>query len=644
MLEMLRNATGGWVAKIFIALLVASFAVFGIADIFTGGQGNVLATVGKTEIAPFEYQRLFRAEVRALSQRLGRAIDPVQARALGLDRQVLSQLIGQAALDNHVEDLGLKISDKTIAESIANNPAFKDGRGDFNRTQFQTILFQNGLTEQAYVASERSSLLRGQIGRIIETGITPPDFLLKTLFKYQSEKRQVSYFNVPASAAGTIAEPTEVEISGYFDKNKSEFKSPEYRKLTILSVQPADIADTIEVTDEELKQAYSQRSDQFERPEKREVLQIAFPTKGEAEKARTGLTTFEDFKALATKRGMKDSDLTLGLVEKSQIGDTKFSEAAFALPENKISDPVQGTLSTALIYVKKIEKGGLASFEDVQEKLKSTLLLERAQEEILNFQNSIEDELAGGATLIEIAKRMSLNAINIDRIDRSGSDENGIKVSGLPTSSELMTQAFNGEVGEEIAPIETSDNGFIWVNIEEIIPVEELTLERARADIVKRWKEEEHQKKLAAFTSTLVDRLKAGESFLKVASGIGSKVKLSKELTRFASEDALSQVAVTKVFISSLDEIASANANDADARVVFKVTDISVPSFDSASVDAKALQNFLTTSLSDDLMRHYELALRQNIDININQRVWDQLNGSGTTGADPFHGIGPHAG
>jgi len=644
MLELLRNATGGWVAKIFIALLVASFAVFGIADIFTGGQGNSLATVGKTEIQPFEYQRVFRAEVRALSQRLGRAINPQQARALGLDRQVLSQLIGQAALDNHVADLGLKVSDKTVAESIANNPAFKDGRGDFSRAQFQSILFQNGITEQAYVASERSSLLRGQIGRIIETGITPPEFLLKTLFKYQSEKRQVSYFRVPASAAGTIAEPSEAEISGYYDKNKSEFKSPEYRKLTILSVQPADIADSIEVTDEELKQAYTERLDQYERPEKREVLQIAFPTKEEAEKARTGLTTFEDFKALATKRGMKDSDLTLGLVAKSQIGDAKFSEAAFSLPENKISDPVQGTLSTALIYVKKIVKGGITPFKDVREKLKSTMVLERAQEEILNFQNSIEDELAGGATLEEIAKRMSLKAIKVDRIDRSGNDENGIKVTGLPVSSELMTQAFSGQVGDEIAPIETRDNGFIWFNIEEIIPVAELSLERARTDIVKRWKEQEHQKKLTAFTSTLVDRLKDGESFLKVASGIGSKVKLSKELTRFGSEDALSQTAVAKVFVSSLDEIASANANDADARVVFKVTDINIPSFDSASVDAKALDRFLTTSLSDDLMRHYELALRQNIDINVNQRVWDQLNGGGSAGADPFHGIGPHSG
>jgi len=644
MLELLRNATGGWVAKIFIALLVASFAVFGIADIFTGGQGNALVTVGKTEISPAEFQRVYRVEMRALSQRLGRNIDPARARALGLDQQVLSRLIGQAALDSHVKDLGLKVSDKTVAQAIANNPAFKDGRGNFSRSQFQSILFQSGITEQAYVQSERSSLLRGQIGRIIDTGIAPPEILLKTLFNYQAEQRQVSYFKVTAAAAGSVGEPTDSQITEYYNKNKDNFKAPEYRQISVLSVQPSDVADTIEVTEEELKQAYTQRADQFERPEKREVLQIAFPTTQEAEKARTGLTTFEDFKALAKERGMKDSDLSLGLVVKTEILDSKIAQAAFSIAEKKISDPIKGELSTSLIYVKKIEESGVSSFEDVRDKLKKALALERAQEEILNFHDTIEDERAGGATLDEIAKKLSLKTVKVDKIDRSGNDENGIKVDGLPASPDLLSQAFSNSVGDEITPIETTDGGYIWLNIEKIIPVAVRPLESARSDVIASWKQDEELKKVKAFTEKLIERLKNGESFLKVAAGIGSKVKTSKKLTRFDSEGALSQVAVTKIFISKLDEISSASANEADAQVIFKVTDISVPAFDSTSTGVKALQTFLTSSLSDNLMRHYETALRQNINIDVNQRVWAQVTGGESTGPDPFHGIGPHAG
>jgi len=116
-------------------------------------------------------------------------------------------------------------------------------------------------------------------------------------------------------------------------------------------------------------------------------------------------------------------------------------------------------------------------------------------------------------------------------------------------------------------------------------------------------------------------------------AGIGSKVKTSKQLTRFDSEDVLSQAAVTRIFISKLDEIANARANVADARSVFKVIDITVPTFDSTSADVKALQQYLTSSLSTDLMSNYEAALRENISININQRVWSEVTGGDSTSA-----------
>ncbi len=643
MLGMLRNATGGWIAKIFIGLLVASFAVWGIADIFTGNRGSALATVGETEISASEFERVYRTEMRVLSQRLGRNINQEQARAIGLDQQVLSRLVGQAALDSHIAELGLKVPDKSIADSIANNPSFLDGRGNFNRSQFQSALLQSGLSEQFYVASERSALLRGQIGRIIDTGIKPPEFLLKTLFKYQSEKREISYIEVPAKAAGVVADPTDAEISEYFDQNKSRFKAPEYRKITVLTLKPSDVADTIEVTDEELNKAYKERLDQFRREEKREVLQITFPTKEEAEKARTDLTTFEDYKALAKSRNMKDSDLTLGVVTKAEIVDPIISNAAFSLAEGKISDPVEGSLSVALLYVKSIEEGGLAPFDDVRDELKSSIALERAQDEILNLHDTIEDERAGGSNLNEIAKKLSLTAINIDLIDRSGNDDNGIKVAELPNAEELLPQVFQSDVDEEITPIEIADNGFIWFNVDKVIPVADRTLERAKADVIARWKADKKQKNLDTFTEKLVERLQSGDSFLKVASEIGAKVKTSKQLTRFDSDGLISEATVAKIFLTGRDEIASAGTSDDDIRIVFKVTDISVPSYDSASPEVKALNEFLTTSLGGNLMRHYELALRHDTSININQRVWEQVSSGGAAGGvDPFHGAGPH--
>jgi len=340
---------------------------------------------------------------------------------------------------------------------------------------------------------------------------------------------------------------------------------------------------------------------------------------------------------------MKDSDLTLGVVTKAEIGDPIISNAAFSLPQGKISDPVEGSLSVALLYVKSIEKGGLAPLEDVRDELKSSIALERAQDEILNLHDTIEDERAGGANLNEIAKKLSLNAINIDLIDRNGNDDNGVKVEDLPDSTVLLPQIFESDVDEEITPVETGTNGFIWFNVDKVIPVADRTLESARSDIIARWKANKKQENLDAFTKTLVEELQAGDSFLKVASKIGGRVKTSKELTRFDTDGVISQAAVAKIFLSSRDEIASASSNVDDIRIIFKVSSISIPSYDSASPEVKALDEFLTTSLSGNLMRHYELALRQDTSININQRVWEQVAGGGAAGAeDPFHGAGPH--
>lgn len=633
MLEMLRNATGGIIAKIFIGLLVASFAVWGIADIFVGGQSTALATVGTTEISTFEYQRIFRNELRSLSRRLGRDIDINQARTFGLDRQILNRLVGQAAIDDQVTGMGLKLSNQTIANHIANNPAFKDNSGKFSKAQFEAVLFQNGLSEGSYVESQRVTLLRDQIGSIIDTGVAPPQTLLKTLFNYQAEKREVTFFMVPASAAATVPEPTDSDISGFYDANKSQFKAPEYRKISVLALQPETVAVTIDVTDADVKSAYEDRTAQFERAERREILQIGFPTKAEAEKARTELTTLEDFKALAKKRGLKDTDLALGTVAKTEMLDDKIAAAAFGLAEKKISDAVQGNLTAALLYVVTIQPGGITPFEDVSEKLKKTLALERSQDEILSLHDTIEDELGGGATLSEIATKLSLKAIQIEAIDRSGRDKNGNPIDGLPVSPRLLEAIFTGEVDDDIEAIEAETSGFFWKTVEEITPTAIKPLDEARSDVIIAWKQVELQKNLNTYSATLIERLNAGESFLKVASSIGTKVQQSKELSRFDSDVDISNAAITKIFLTDLDAIDHSTANKSAAQVIFKVSDIITPPFDATTVDAKALSQHISTSLGSGLMSQYETALKAKAGVTINERIWSEISGGANSGS-----------
>src|SRR6185436_14424807 len=117
MLDVFRRASKGWVAKILMGLLVLSFGVWGIADVFSGfGRGRALASVGGQDISTEEATRVYERQLRAYSEQVGRAITPEEARRLGIDRLVLSQLLRDAALDEQASNLKLAISDKHIAD------------------------------------------------------------------------------------------------------------------------------------------------------------------------------------------------------------------------------------------------------------------------------------------------------------------------------------------------------------------------------------------------------------------------------------------------------------------------------------------------------------------------------------------------
>lgn len=174
MMEALRSSAGSWIAKIFVALLAMSFGIWGIADVFRGRTTDVLARVGNEKITAQEYRREFDRQVRAFSERQGVQITPEQARAIGLDRQVLAQLLQGASLDAQAANLGLAISDGMIAERIAANKAFQGPDGQFDPDRFRQILARNGLSEGEVVHLEKESLLAGGIVDALTSGTEIP--------------------------------------------------------------------------------------------------------------------------------------------------------------------------------------------------------------------------------------------------------------------------------------------------------------------------------------------------------------------------------------------------------------------------------------------------------------------------------------
>ncbi len=107
MLDKMRSGAKSWVAKILMGLLVLSFGVWGIADVFTFRINSALATVGDQEISGASFTEAYRRWLQNYQQQTGQTITPEQARQLGLDRAYLNEMIRTAALDGRNADLRL---------------------------------------------------------------------------------------------------------------------------------------------------------------------------------------------------------------------------------------------------------------------------------------------------------------------------------------------------------------------------------------------------------------------------------------------------------------------------------------------------------------------------------------------------------
>jgi peptidyl-prolyl cis-trans isomerase D len=332
----MRKASSNWLGKTIMAtvmgVLIVSFGIWGIADIFRGFGQSKLATIGHTEISTEQFRQLYTEKLQQIGRQVGRPLTTDQARAFGLDRQVLQQTIAEAALDEEARRIGLGQSDAETMRTIFSDPNFKGVSGGFDPGRFQAMIRQFGFTEQRYLADQRRVSLRRQIAGTISAGLEPSKVLIDALNRFQTEQRSIEYVKLDAAQAGPLDPPSPETLAGYFDDHKTQFRAPEYRKISFVVITPEDLGTWSEVSDEDAKKLFEQRRDKLGTPERRELSQIVFPNAEEAMVARNRLSSGLSFEDLVRERGLNPFDVDLGLITKSEIIDPAIADATFSLP------------------------------------------------------------------------------------------------------------------------------------------------------------------------------------------------------------------------------------------------------------------------------------------------------------------------
>jgi peptidyl-prolyl cis-trans isomerase D len=626
----MRKASSNWLGKTIMAVvmgvLIISFGVWGIADIFRGFGQSTLAKVGRTEISTEQFRQIYTDRLQQIGRQFGRPLTMDQARAFGLDRQVLQQTIAEAALDEEARRLGLGQSDAETMRTILSDPNFKGTNGAFDPARFQATIRQFGFTEQRYIAEQRRVGLRRQIAGTITAGLEPPKTMIDALSRFQNEQRSIEYVKLDAAQAGTIDPPSPETLASYFDEHKAQFRAPEYRKIAFVAITPEDIGKWSEVSDEDAKKLFESRRDKLGTPEKREVSQIVFPNVDEATAARNRIASGTSFDDLAKERGLKPTDVELGMITKSEIVDPAIADAAFSLPSGDVSQPVQGKFGVVLVKIGKIEPGIEPSFATEAAGLKKEIATERARKSVADLRDKMEDERGGGASVVEAAQKLGLTAVTVDAVDRSGRLPNGQLATNIPRGLDVVSQAFNSDVGVDNDPI-SFNGGYVWYDVLGITPSRERNLDEVKDQVEAKWHDDQISSRLRAKATDMVQKLDQGGKIEDIATSAGLKVETAGGFNREASPPGVPAAAISAAFRTAKDGAGQTPGAGGNEWIVFRVTDITVPPVDMASADIKKLKESLVRSLTDEQIAQYVTKLETDIGMTINQAAFAQVTG-----------------
>jgi peptidyl-prolyl cis-trans isomerase D len=632
MLRGIHKASANWIGRVVmgvvLGLIAISFGIWGIGDIFRGFGTSTVAKVGGTEIRVENFRQMYQDRLQQIGRQLNRPILPDQARALGLDRQLLSEVISETALDERTRQLRLNLSDAEVGREITDAPSFKGITGQFDRTRFDAVLRNMGYSEARFVAEQRRLTLRQQLIGTIGGEPPMPKAALDAFNRFQNEERAIEYLALGPAQAGDIPDPTPETLAKYFEARKVVFRSPEYRKITLVTLTPDNLAAQIEVSDAELKKAYADRRARYETPERRHLKQIVFPTMEEAKVAADKLAQGTNFEALAAERGLKETDIDLGTVAKSAVVDRDVANAAFALKADEVSGPVQGRFGIAVVKVESIEPGKTRPFEDVSAELKQDMQTERAKNEVTNVQEKVEDERLGGATLADAARKFKLSPNIIEAIDRNGKDAQGNPVPDLPQNVDVLAAAFGADVHGENEPLRIPNRGgYVWFDVDSIAPARDRSLDEVKGPVVARWRDDEIAARLKSKAGEILDKVKAGTAFAEVAAADSLKVEWRPGIKRDGTAPGLSAVAVIEVFKTPQDATGSAEGAGPTERIVFRVTEIKVPPLDAQAADGKRLDEALKSRSGEDLLAQYLAKLQNDLGVSVNAIALNQITG-----------------
>jgi peptidyl-prolyl cis-trans isomerase D len=628
MLDKLRKQAGKIFMSFLFGMLILSFAIWGVGDIFRStSRTTTVATVGNSEISANLFSQYLTRDLNRLRAQFGGRLDIDQIRALGIVERLLHDLIAGTLLDEEANNLGMVATPAQIRQRIAAQPMFQDDAGNFDRAKFNQALQFSNLSEQAYVIGVGRDLKREQLGEAASGAVSVSRRFVEDFYRYRDEHRIADTITVPQGDGADLAAPDDAALQAVLTSHAERFQKPEYRSLVLIELRAADVLDEIRVSDEDLEREFAARRDEFAKPERRSFKQVLFDSQSEAESFEAALDEGQDFAVAAEALGVEPVALTeLSRADlAAQMAD--LAEAAFALKVGEVSKPIKSPFGWHVLRLTEILPPYEPTLEDERETLTKELAQRQAVESLVSIANQLDDELGGGATLEEAADSLGLTVRHIEDLDNTGATAAG-EHPELPKSDEFLSDVFAAEPGEASLLNETPDGDYFVFRVDKVTPPALPPLDDVRAAVLDVWRQEEARQHALIEAEAIADRLRLGTDMAEVASEDGLELGRTPALDRFGkgSEKPAAPDLTAKLFSLGPDEVAVAEVPD--GWVVLKLAEVEPgdPQTNTQAVDI--LADGLTQALRNDVLSGFTQELERDLGVSINQKALDAIMSS----------------
>ena len=631
-----------FLVAILIGLLVIAFAVWGVNDVFSPQSGNHVLKVGSSEVSGTEFNRAYRQRLTSMAEESKSALTDQQAFDRGVHRQVLSDLLARKIIEVDADDLGIGVNATTAKELLSEIPAFKDElTGKFSKERLFMALSgsRSGLTVDEYEKILITDLRQQQTLPAISGGVSAPIQFAEQRYQFITEQRQVKILTLTDAAVPPAPEPTEDDLKIFVEANAVRFTAPEYRRVTMLRMEPhdfvlmddrstngvndreklKDVFNNVFVTEDQIQAAYDYRVElgDLGSPAKRSLLQITANSEENAndvaQKLRDGLSATDTTTFFGLIEPITYEDVTV-----DAILDDETAKAAFEMKKGEIKTILSGFGNWVAIQVTEASEAEKPDISTMKDEITQEILTAEASNRIYDVIGKVQDQIDDGRSLEEAAEIAQVPFASLPFIDRSGSTQDGLKLSGvrnfagIAADNEVLKTIFTSDMGFESDYFDTATGGQAILRVDQTIESQRRPFAEVKDAATGQWKAEYVENSLNDLMIELTGKIRAGETLETVAAGIENGATIETiNLVRATPDAKLGPQLNAELLEASKGEIERGNGPTRMTRQIARVEEITSNKDSLSGQYADLVQDQVTAEIISDLNLAYRQAVLQ---------------------------------